>query len=72
MQVLQHHIDGKWWTSEYNYEGHKLQIKMREGHGAKIHIWNKEITKVIKTFRYSFVTKDYLLNRAIDWLKNNK
>lgn len=67
---LESHIDGEWWTSEHMVEGHRCTIKMRDHSGCKIHIWNTEETKVIKTFKFVFSTQDFLLNKARNWIKN--
>lgn len=72
MAVLQKHRDGEWFTQDYEYKNRKLQIKMRDGHGAKIHIWNVDGTKVEKTFRYSFCTKEKLLEVSKKWINNQK
>lgn len=64
IMILQKHIDGNWYTSEYEYKEFPIQIKMRDLHGCKVHIWNKDKTEVLKTFRFSFATVDYLLNKA--------
>lgn len=63
------HKDGLWHTSEHVILGIKCCIKMQEGKGCKIHIWNKENTKVSKTFKYNFSTEEYLLKKAEDWIK---
>jgi hypothetical protein len=67
---LQKHIDGEWYTSEYNYEGYKLVIKMQPGKGSKIHIWNKDNTKVLKTFRMSFAPPEYFLEKAKEYINS--
>jgi hypothetical protein len=73
MVTLENHIDGEWFTSNYLYNGRKLQIKMRKGHGVKIHIWDVSGSKIIKTFRFTFSTEEYLLNKAKQWIdKSNK
>lgn len=71
MQTLQKHIDGEWWTSNHEYLNHKLQIKMQPNKGCKIHIWNIEQTKVIKTFRFNFASEEYLLNKAKTWINQS-
>jgi hypothetical protein len=68
MYTLEKHIDGKWFTSNHSYKDRKLQVKMRSGHGAKIHIWNVEGTKVEKTFKYHFSELNFLLNKAKTWI----
>lgn len=68
MQILKTHVDGEWWTTIHEYEGHKLEIKMQPNKGCKIHIWNKDNTKVLKTFRFEFATEFYLLNKAKNWI----
>lgn len=70
MRVFEKHIDGEWWTSEHIVDGYRCTIKMRNGSGCKIHIWDKLNNKVIKTFRFNFSTEDYLLNKAKQWIKN--
>lgn len=70
MQKLIKHIDGEWFTSYHDFKGFPLEIKMRENHGSKIHIWNSDRTKVLKTFRFYFATEDYLLNRAKNYINN--
>lgn len=62
--ISQKHIDGEWFTSESNYNGYRLQVKMRPDHGAKIHIWDKANVKVVKTFRYNFASVQYLTIKA--------
>jgi hypothetical protein len=64
----QMHKDGEWYTSEHSYKGRKLTIKMKEGHGAKIHIFDTERVKVIKTFRYIFCTEDRLIRKAQQYI----
>lgn len=71
MQQIKKHIDGKWWTSEYIILEHPCEIKMQENKGCKIHIWNKDKSKVIKTFRFLFATEQYLLNKAESYIKQN-
>lgn len=68
MYSSQKHIDGEWFTSDHIYKGHKVQIKMRKGKGCKIHIWNLEGTKIVKTFRYNFSTPTQLLKVAQKWI----
>lgn len=63
---LQKHIDGEWFTSESEYNGFKLQIKMRKDNGSKIHIYKDG--KVIKTFRYHFATEQKLIDKAKQWI----
>jgi hypothetical protein len=70
MRSIVKHIDGEWWTSEHCMNGYRCTIKMRDGSGCKIHIWNIENTKVIKTFKFYFSTEEYLLNRAKKWIEN--
>jgi hypothetical protein len=68
MVTLEKHIDGEWWTSNHEYKTRKLQIKMRKSWGAKIHIWNVEGTKVLKTFRYTYYDQNFLLKKAQSWI----
>ena len=68
---LKEHIDGKWYTSEHIILEHYCQIKMQPGKGSKIHIWNQDKTKVLKTFRYSFATQEYLIKKAEGYIKNS-
>ena len=70
---IQQHPDGKWYTSEDEYEGHKLQIKMSTTgmSGCKIHIWDKNGDKVVKTLRYNFAKPAYLLTKAQNWINQN-
>lgn len=72
LQVLEKHIDGEWWTKNYLYKDRKLMIKMRKGHGCKIHIWNQVGDKVIKTFRYYFAEDEFLLKKATVWIDSNQ
>lgn len=71
MQTLQKHQDGEWWTSEHNYLGHKLLIKMSANRGCKVHIFPIIGTKVLKTFRMNFATEAYLLKRSKNWIDEN-
>jgi hypothetical protein len=68
MQKLEKHIDGEWWTENHFYQNHRLEVKMREGHGAKVHIWNVKNTNVIKTFRFGFITPEKMLNKAHNYV----
>lgn len=70
MQQIKSHIDGKWWTSDYIILEHPCEIKMKENKGCKIHIWNKDKSKVIKTFRFSFANEQHLLNKAELYIKS--
>jgi len=65
------HIDGKWHTSNHEILGHKCQIKMQKSKGCKIHIWDKDNSKVVKTFRFVFYSEKYLVNKALNWIKSN-
>jgi hypothetical protein len=67
-QKLEKHIDGEWWTSYTEHLGHKIMVKMKEGHGAKVHIFNLTGDKVTKTFRYNFGKPESLVTKAINWL----
>ena len=66
--MLQNHIDGVWHTSEHEYKGQRIMIKMRKDKGSKVHIWGVCNTKVIKTFRFQFGTVDYILNLAKNFI----
>ncbi len=66
------HIDGKWFTSDFIIEDFKVQIKMRQNHGCKVHIFNNETNKVLKTFRYHFASQDFLLKKAKQWIELKK
>ena len=72
MQQIKKHIDGYWWTTEYAYLGHALELKMRKDHGSKIHIWNLERTKVIKTFRWTAILPEKALRKATTWIDQQK
>lgn len=65
------HIDGKWHTSNEIILGFNCQIKMQKGKGSKIHIWNEDNSKVLKTFRFSFAVKEHLIAKATIWISNN-
>jgi len=71
-QTFENHIDGNWWTTEHIIHEHKCVIKMQLSKGCKVHIWNKENTKVLKTYRFNFASEKYLLNLANNWILNNK
>jgi hypothetical protein len=47
------HIDGIWHTSNHLILNIKCQIKMRDFSGCKIHIWDRDNNKIVKTFRYN-------------------
>ncbi len=51
-------------TTEYEYKGRKLILRMREGNGAKIHIFFPNSDKVQKTLRYIFGKPETLINKA--------
>jgi len=65
--VLVTHVDGEWWTTENEYNGYKLVTKMKNSHGAKIHVFGKS-NKVIKTFSFSFSTPENMIVKAIKWI----
>ena len=65
------HIDGAWHTSDHSYKGYKLTIKMQSCKGCKIHIWNKEASKVVKTLRYNFSSEASLLEKAYRFIEEN-
>jgi hypothetical protein len=69
MQKLENHIDGEWHTSYHDVLGFRSVIKMREGHGCKIHI---EMPGKIKTLRYNFASESFLIDSAKQWLIKNK
>ena len=58
------HIDGYFYTSEYEYKGRKILIKSAEGRGMKAHIFFKDSNKVEFTLRYSFIKAFLLLEKA--------
>jgi hypothetical protein len=57
------HIDGIWNTTEYEYRGHKIEMKSRENGGIKAHAWNLEGTKVEFTLRFNFINPATLLEK---------
>ena len=69
-QKLKTHIDGEWWTDVYQYKEYELYIKMRKNHGSKIHIWDKQHNKIIKTFRYVYITPEKLIQKAKIYIDN--
>jgi len=69
MAQLEKHIDGEWWTSRHKIDSFDVMIKMREGHGCKIHI---QLPDKITTLRYNFASEEFLLRKATNWLIKNK
>jgi hypothetical protein len=61
--TTQKHIDGVWNTSEYEYKGHCILIKSREGKGIKAHAFSLDGKKVLFTLRYYFITPSELLRK---------
>lgn len=68
---LEVHKDGEWMTSEYLYKERKLIIKMRKGHGSKIHVFLPNSDKVEFTLHYVFITTESLLTKAINKIDKN-
>jgi hypothetical protein len=65
--ILKQHPDGEWWTTENEYKSYRLMTKMRNGHGAKIHVFGSK-GSVIKTFTFFFATPENMINKAIKWI----
>ena len=68
-QQLKKHIDGEWWTSEYDYKNWKLLLKMRKGRATKIHATNNG--KVIFTLRWYYKAPDVAVQKAINHIEAN-
>ena len=70
IQVLKPHLDGVWWTTEYNYRDRIIQLKSRAHHGMKAHCWYDG--KVVFTQRFLFIEPEKLLirmkNRIDMWI----
>lgn len=65
---VKNHPDGDRNTTNYDYKGHQLIIKMKKNKGAKIHVWDIQGDKVLKTFRFAFATQEFLLKKAQQWI----
>lgn len=64
---LKTHPDGEWWTTENQYKDYKLITKMKQGRGAKIHVFGKS-GNVIKTMAFYFAEPKTMIDKAIKWI----
>lgn len=60
---VKNHVDGIWNTSEYEYKGHKIEIKSRDHGGIKGHCFSHDGTKVLFTLRFNFCYPGNLLTK---------
>ena len=62
---MQHHPDGTWHTSQFEYKNRKVLIKSAKGKGMKAHIFcENSQDKVQHTLRYSFIEPKKLIEKV--------
>jgi len=72
MKTTEHKGGNKTYETEHIVSGRKCLIKMGEGFGAKIHIFDKAGEKVEKTFRYNFITAEQIISKAANYLRSHQ
>lgn len=60
----QKHPDVVWHTTEHEYEGRKILLKSRRGHGMKAHVFKPGELEIDFSLRFVFITPEKLLQKC--------